>query len=981
MPEQDLDELNDSNSFLSQAINSAVKDLEHSVVDPDWFLQNDPAPPYPTTPSIAGSSNSIGNNVIQQQPQPQSSQVFQKPLPPPPPLAPTSMSSSSSHTTSSNNGNTTNTTVLIPSPFPSPSSILSAGSAGITKQIDKMDNTSNKFVSKDSFDFEIVEQLINEQQQFSDAVDPVEESSIRESNAGPQPSVSDITAENRLQEAGNISLNDPNETLAQDQENMNGSQTSSIIRKNPDCNLKYRDAASSIKRFDPKFRALTEAFRLKNEEDAKAAAIAAGSNIGSTSVVDDANATPSQDSGIMTQESSQDETLNESADEKFYKYMASTTPSSSSGVINQMSPNVRNRPHQCHQTDNSHTINNSGGDMTMGMPATSDLSSPILNNDRYQQSYENSRMVPNADLVRQANHQQILSQWNQINKQGSSEPVPTHTIPPPNYNCYANQTNSSNGTNRGHNLNIFDGTGTPPPPQQQTMHSPSFMTNCAQQSNLQSDCMQQQSQSMQGIHQNCRVMESNALGSSIERQNNSEHEQLHQLNHQQMIQTPTHHSDVSILPHGESEAKSWPSQIIATPSGQQDNPNEIQNNTEQQNYQELPSKSNSSYPNYQPLIANESPSGLLVPSHHVANNDIKMQSLDESCLATDTEERTIKQNNEFQNAKIQECSDMVCQDISRPASTTYPLDENNRNITDVNADSNTETESHSSANDKEKPSLKLKISTTHIPHSDDHSLDPFFSGKVGKKKLASKHKLYSDRIRKTKGHFHANLAQQSLEIKQFGLMQSSYLPIKPSSAQNQHVKKAKLLASSEHRKQVEHKNHIVKIIAKSDEKSKEPQKIEPEHFFSDRQYYKESNEKSQSHSASIPTSFKSEEDVTRQRQDINPEASTADEFNGINEVDSNSQIDNEEISFAIEDECSSGTPINSVETTLENEEKVANSFDNPVMKPPHKKRNHPIDPDSGSNTMSKDGSEIDTHRLKMISCEKRPYETASMVSC
>ena len=39
LPDQELDELNDSNSFLSIAINSAVKDLEQSEVDPDWFLQ------------------------------------------------------------------------------------------------------------------------------------------------------------------------------------------------------------------------------------------------------------------------------------------------------------------------------------------------------------------------------------------------------------------------------------------------------------------------------------------------------------------------------------------------------------------------------------------------------------------------------------------------------------------------------------------------------------------------------------------------------------------------------------------------------------------------------------------------------------------------------------------------------------------------------------------------------------------------------
>lgn len=42
--DQELDELNDSNSFLTLAINSAVKTLEHSEVDPDWFLQGEGHP-------------------------------------------------------------------------------------------------------------------------------------------------------------------------------------------------------------------------------------------------------------------------------------------------------------------------------------------------------------------------------------------------------------------------------------------------------------------------------------------------------------------------------------------------------------------------------------------------------------------------------------------------------------------------------------------------------------------------------------------------------------------------------------------------------------------------------------------------------------------------------------------------------------------------------------------------------------------------
>ena len=59
LPEQELDELNDSNSFLSMAINSAVKDLEQSEVDTDFFLHNDPFKPpapvqEPTSHSIMG---------------------------------------------------------------------------------------------------------------------------------------------------------------------------------------------------------------------------------------------------------------------------------------------------------------------------------------------------------------------------------------------------------------------------------------------------------------------------------------------------------------------------------------------------------------------------------------------------------------------------------------------------------------------------------------------------------------------------------------------------------------------------------------------------------------------------------------------------------------------------------------------------------------------------------------------------------------
>uniref|UniRef100_A0A0K2TFI6 Putative LOC101862921 [Aplysia californica] n=1 Tax=Lepeophtheirus salmonis TaxID=72036 RepID=A0A0K2TFI6_LEPSM len=62
LQDQDL-ELDDSNSFLSLAINSAVKELEHSDVDPDWFLQSDPTSDPPAYTNNYSSSRN-GPNII-----------------------------------------------------------------------------------------------------------------------------------------------------------------------------------------------------------------------------------------------------------------------------------------------------------------------------------------------------------------------------------------------------------------------------------------------------------------------------------------------------------------------------------------------------------------------------------------------------------------------------------------------------------------------------------------------------------------------------------------------------------------------------------------------------------------------------------------------------------------------------------------------------------------------------------------------------
>ena len=163
-PDQSLAELNDTNSLLSQAINSAVKDLEHSVVDPDWFFQSEP---YQVT-----QQNQMNGFVPQQPPRllPHQDHIQQMPYNQQPML---------------NNH-------------------------------DQNPPKESKF--KDSFDFEIVEQLISE--------------------------------DRTLEPDGNNSASNNQDCPAiPSQDNYRG------------------DEVSSAKRYDPKFRAINEAFRMKNETE------------------------------------------------------------------------------------------------------------------------------------------------------------------------------------------------------------------------------------------------------------------------------------------------------------------------------------------------------------------------------------------------------------------------------------------------------------------------------------------------------------------------------------------------------------------------------------------------------------------------------------------------------------------------------------------------------------------------------------------
>ena len=962
-----MDELNDSNSFLSQAINSAVKDLEHSVVDPDWFLQNDPAPPYPATPSIPVSSGNIG---IQQQNQ-HGSQVFQKPLPPST-LTPSSLSSSTSQSSSSN-VIPANTTVLIPSPFPSPSAIIPSSNSNVSKQIDKADGGNNKFPTKDSFDFEIVEQLINEQQQFTDEVDP-NDNSISSSQ---QSAVSDLAAENRLHEQENITLNESNENIQQDQEVGAASQTNSASRKSHDSNLKYRDAASSIKRFDPKFRALTEAFRLKNEEEAKAAAIASGSNIDHATIVNDENAPSTQDSGIMSQEASQADSLNDTQvqEDKFFKYIAVTQSSSSTSA--QTSSTSMNHSHQ-NNPSNVHQIPNTD---IVGMSASSELAPPMLNVDRYQ-PYQNNRLIPETDLLRQTNQQHLASSWNEIPKNERSTSVPSHSIAPTNYNCYINASNTG-ADNRQNNLSIFVDNGTPPPQQQQTLHSPTFI-NCSQQDQLQHDCMQQQPSAMGTLNplNHCRSLHGNVMQAPMQR--NPQNEQIgHQ---QQMIQTPTHQSETGLLP--ESDAKPWPPQLDPTSRCQQLPSNPHQDSIQHENYSDIVSSNNSfAISGYPPVISNQSNNDMMVPSQNqMESGEIQSQQHKSNIKGTKSSimSPTLAMNPP-ENTTYQETLSNVQHQNSATSAKCSFFDTNNINDKIAYEDVKYKKEAENSciSGDTDFSNYKPKISASEI-HTEDHSLDPFFSSKIGKKKLASKHKLYSEKIRKHKSSSNHQIPNQQKSLGEKELLSSSSVGSirvsdlsTKSSAQNQHIKKAKLLASSEHRKHVEHKHSQVKIVSKSEDKFESVYKTSQPNSCPEERTFNSEIENYKSDCSSVPLSYETEEIVTTEESGI-ISSSPPGKLLIADEDDSILQNDNNEDSLPTEEDISLEAPATNDIEPYENEGN-SDILENTTIKPPHEKRTLCISIDSHSFPPSTSTSQNDAIKSGIKSCDKSSYTSISAV--
>ena len=268
LPDQELDELNDSNSFLSIAINSAVKDLEQSEVDPDWFLQGS---------ETAGPSG-----------------------------------------------------VVVPQGGPSPSMQLA--------RQESTASTSAAAAQLSSVDFEIAEQVINEQQ---------------------------LSEEKNFKYVGG------------------GGGSSSCPGRD----------ANAVKRYDPKYRALTEAFRQMEEDngastvnpDAASPAVAATGTAGVSIAAGDVAC---QDSAVPAAKTPAKEQGLE-----YYKYPSYTPmgfrPQSEEGVSNDedgqgergfidVGPKNASQEAQSWQQNPASVIQVSGGFSTPPQPQRSVSNTPSL---------------------------------------------------------------------------------------------------------------------------------------------------------------------------------------------------------------------------------------------------------------------------------------------------------------------------------------------------------------------------------------------------------------------------------------------------------------------------------------------------------------------------------------------------------------------------------------------------------------------------
>ena len=204
----------------------------------------------------------------------------------------------------------------------------------------------------------------------------------------------------------------------------------------------------------------------------------------------------------------------------------------------------------------------------VGIASSSELASPMINNDRYH-GYQDNRLIPDQNMIRHNSHHNLGPiQWSNIQKQERSASVPNSSMVGANYSCYIN--NTSNGqVNRQSNLNIFVGNATPPPQQSAALHSPSFI-NCAQQQ-LRNECNMQQNSLVGSIndieqHHTSRQVQGNIVHTpTSQREPQNQDRQNPMESQQSLIQTPTHQSEADIASNTGVEERSWTSDGVIIP--------------------------------------------------------------------------------------------------------------------------------------------------------------------------------------------------------------------------------------------------------------------------------------------------------------------------------------------------------------------------------------------------------------------------------
>ena len=281
----------------------------------------------------------------------------------------------------------------------------------------------------------------------------------------------------------------------------------------------------------------------------------------------------------------------------------------------------------------------------------------------------------------------------------------------------------------------------------------------------------------------------------------------------------------------------------------------------------------------------------------------------------------------------------------------------------------------------------MKISTT-VPQGEDQTSDPFFSGKIGKKKLATKHKLYSEKIKRHKSSSVHILNQQPTQAvgndmtPSSNLVRSSEYTSKSLSAQNQHIKKAKLLASSEHRKHIDQKTSLVKPMPKCEEKFEALTKLPHQGSSANCQEIFDpliENLKSDS-SSQVPLSYETVEIVTTEKECDIVSTSSADNLVIADDDDSTLQNDNDLEELPFEEDSSSDILTGAVQGNQHGEDDSCGIVDKCELTQPKKMLDSERVQCAASSATLKNVKEKSAQKSVLFNCELCSFTSISMVN-